>query len=31
MIGYKTSQYFSQVFFQSVGCLPKDYAKGGGA
>ena len=30
MVGYKTSQYFSQIFFQNVGCLPKDYAKGGG-
>ena len=30
MTGYKTSQYFSQIFAQYTGCLPTDYQRGGG-
>ncbi|MGI5936003.1 MAG: response regulator transcription factor [Oscillospiraceae bacterium] len=28
MVGYKTSQYFSQVFFQKLGKYPTDYLRG---
>lgn len=28
LVGYKTSQYFSQLFFQRTGCSPTEYQRG---
>lgn len=28
IVGYSTSQYFSQIFFQYAGCSPTDYLRG---